>query len=193
MITGKDGSEILFFETPHEWREWLEKNHKNTSAVWLQFYKKASGKVSINYDQALDEALCYGWIDGVVNTFDELSYLQRFTPRRPKGNWSKRNTEHVARLIKEGKMRPSGMREVENAKNDGRWQAAYAPPSTAVIPEDFLREIAKNKKAKSFFDTLTKTNLYAIAYRFATAKKHETLKRRRKTILEMLEKGETFH
>jgi uncharacterized protein YdeI (YjbR/CyaY-like superfamily) len=192
-MIGRDGAPILFFETPKAWEQWLKKHHSDTTAVWLRFYKKASGIASLTYDQALDEALCYGWIDGVVNAYDEQSYLQRFTPRRPKGNWSKRNTEHIARLIKLGKMRAAGLAAVEAAKKDGRWQAAYASPSNIKIPEDFLKEIAKNKKAKAFFDTVNRTNFYAIAYRLATAKKPETVEKRKKVILEMLEKGEKFH
>ncbi len=192
-MTGKDGAPILFFETADEWEKWLEKHHTYTKAVWLQFYKKASGKKSLNYDQALDEALCYGWIDGVVNAYDADSYLQRFTPRRPKSNWSKRNTEHIIRLTKLGKMKPAGTLQVSLAKKDGRWQAAYASPANIQIPKDFLEEIAKNKKAKAFFDSLNRTNFYAIAYRLATAKKPETLKRRKKLIVSMLEKEKTFH
>jgi uncharacterized protein YdeI (YjbR/CyaY-like superfamily) len=192
-MTGKDGATILFFETPKEWREWLKIHHADTKAIWLQFYKKASGKKSLNYEQALDEALCFGWIDGLVNGYDQFSYIQRFTPRRPKGTWSKRNTEHIARLIKLGKMHSSGLKEVEKAKLDGRWDAAYASPATITIPEDFLKEIAKNKKAQAFFSTLNRINFYAIAYRLATTKNPETLERRKKVILEKLEKGEKFH
>lgn len=192
-MIGKDGAPIILFETPKEWEQWLLKHHTDISAVWLRFYKKASGKKSINYDEALDEALCFGWIDGLVNAYDTESYLQRFTPRRPKGNWSKRNTEHIARLIKLGKMRPAGIQEVENAKKDGRWEAAYASPANITIPEDFLKALEKNKKAKTYFDSLSRTNFYAIAYRLATAKKPETYERRKQSILNMLEKGETFH
>lgn len=192
-MKGKDGAPILLFTTPSEWEQWLAKHHTDTKAVWLQFYKKASGKVSINYDQALDEALCYGWIDGLVNSYDEESYIQRFTPRRPKGNWSKRNTEHIARLVKLGKMKAGGLAQVEAAKKDGRWEAAYASPANIKIPEDFLKELDRNKKAKAFFATLNRSNFYYIAYHLATAKKPETLERRKKKILKMLEKGEKFY
>jgi len=192
MLVGKDDA-VLLFDSPKEFNAWLEKNHRNVQSVWLKFYKKGSKKVSINYDQALEEALCFGWIDGIAKKYDEESYLQRFTPRRPKGNWSKRNTEHVARLVKEGRMKPSGMAAVEAAKKDGRWEGAYHPASTATIPEDFLQEIARNKKAQEFFVTLSKSNIYAIAYRLQTAKKPETLKRRKEQILTMLESNEKFH
>ncbi len=192
MIIGKDDL-VLIFETSEEFSQWLEKHHKTVSSIWLRMYKKKSGKKSINYGQALDEALCYGWIDGIVKKYDGDSYVQRFTPRRPKGNWSKRNTEHIARLLKEGRMKPSGIAEVEAAKKDGRWEASYPSPANAKIPEDFLDEIAKNKKAKAFFDTLSKTNLYFIAYRLLTAKRPETLERRKEVILKMLERGEKFY
>lgn len=188
-----DGEQVLAFETSKALEDWFAKYHALVPVLWIRFYKKDSGKGGVSYDQALDSALCYGWIDGIVKKYDETSYVQRFTPRRPKGNWSKRNTEHVARLIKEGKMQPPGLLEVEAAKKDGRWQSAYESPVTAKIPDDFLREIGENKKAKAFFDTLSRANVYAIAYRLQTAKKAETLERRKRVILEMLEKGEKFH
>lgn len=192
MQIGKEDS-VLTFESPSEFSVWLNKNHRTATSVWVRMYKKGSGKTSITYDQALDEALCYGWIDGIVKKYDDESYVQRFTPRRPKGNWSKRNTEHVARLIKEGRMQPTGLAEVEAAKKDGRWDAAYPSPANVKIPDDFLREIDKNKKAKAFFDSLNKTNIYAIAYRLHTAKKPETLERRKAVILKMLEDGKKFY
>ena len=116
---------IIFFSTSEEWRQWLEVNYHDLKGVWLRFYKKGLGIASLNYDKALDEALCFGWIDGQVNKYDVESYLQKFTPRRARSIWSKRNTEHIARLEKEGKMRPSGWKEVEAAKADGRWDRAY--------------------------------------------------------------------
>lgn len=192
-MTEKDGAPIYLFETPQEWEEWLEKHHADTTAVWLRFYNKASGKKVFTYAQALDVALCFGWIDGLVNKYDSDSHLQRFTPRRKQSNWSKRNTEHIERLTKLGKMRPAGIAEVEAANQDGRWDRAYDSPANITLPEDFLKELSKNKKAKKFFDTLSKTNLYAIAYRLQTAKKPETRERRKKIMLEMLEKGEKFH
>lgn len=112
---------VLLFTTSQEFSQWLEKNHETAKSIWIQMYKKGTGKISINYDQALGVALCYGWIDGIAKKYNEDSYIQRFTPRRPKGNWSKRNTQHIARLIKEGRMKPSGMAEVDSAKKDGRW------------------------------------------------------------------------
>jgi uncharacterized protein YdeI (YjbR/CyaY-like superfamily) len=183
----------LFFETPAEWRDWLEQNHSLEKGVWLRFYKKGSGVVSLNYSGALDEALCFGWIDGQSKSIDESSYLQKFTPRRARSIWSKRNIEHIARLIAEGKMKPSGLKEAEAAKTDGRWQKAYDSPANMTLPEDFLIELSKDKIAFAFFKTLNKTNTYAITWRLQTAKKPETREKRMKIILEMLSRGEKFH
>lgn len=184
---------VLFFETPAAFRKWLEKNHAVASGIWLRMYKKKSGVASINYDLALDEALCYGWIDGQVKTYDEQSYIQKFTPRRTRSMWSKRNIEHVARLEKEGRMMPSGIKEVEAAKADGRWDVSYDSPSNMGAPEDFLKELSKNKKSAEFFNSLSKANQYAINWRLQTAKKPETREKRMKLILEMLAKGMKFH
>jgi uncharacterized protein YdeI (YjbR/CyaY-like superfamily) len=183
----------LFFETPAQWRAWLEQYHSIEKGVWLRFYKKGSGIVSLNYAGALDEALCYGWIDGQAKTFDEKSYLQKFTPRRARSIWSKKNIEHITRLIQEGKMKPSGLKEAEAAKTDGRWQQAYDSPANMTVPEDFIRELSKDKKAFAFFETLNKANTYAIAWRLQTAKKPETREKRIKIILDMMSRGEKFH
>jgi uncharacterized protein YdeI (YjbR/CyaY-like superfamily) len=147
----------------------------------------------VTYAEALDAALCYGWIDGQVKKSDELSYLQRFTPRRPKSLWSKRNREHVRRLIDEGRMMPAGLKQVEEAKQDGRWESAYDSPSTMAVPEDFLREVAKDPKAEAFFRALNRTNTYAIAWRLQTAAKPETRQKRMSAILAMLAQGKKFH
>ena len=182
-----------FFKTPVEFRTWLSKNHDKETEIWVGFWKKASGKVGMDYGQALDEALCFGWIDGLVNKYDEESYAQRFSPRRAKSNWSKVNVGHVERLIKEGKMTEAGLKVIEEAKKDGRWERAYASPANTVIPEDFLKELSKNKKAEEFFEGLNKTNRFYIAYQLQDAKKEETRVRRMKKILEMLERGERFY
>ena len=184
---------VIFFESGQEWRKWLEQNHKDVKGVWLRFYKKGTGKPSLNHDTALNEALCYGWIDGQAKAYDTESYLQKFTPRRPRSIWSKINIEHVARLEKEGKMQPAGWKEVEAAKADGRWAQAYDSPANMVIPEDFLSELSKDKKALAFFETLNKTNTYAICWRLQTAKRPETREKRKKLIIEMLARGEKFH
>ncbi len=182
-----------FFKTPSALRSWLEKNHAKAKELWIGYYKKSSAKVATTYAEALDEALCFGWIDGVVNSIDEESYTQRFTPRRPKGAWSKINVGHVARLTKAGRMMPAGLAEVERAKADGRWARAYDSPSNSTIPPDFLKALAKNKKAKAFFATLNKQNLYSISYRLQQPKKAETRQRWIERIVDMLAKGEKFH
>jgi uncharacterized protein YdeI (YjbR/CyaY-like superfamily) len=184
---------IFMFKTPKEWETWLSKNHDKFTAVWIKFAKKGSRAISITYDEALEVALCYGWIDGLINAYNEQYYLTRFTPRKPKSVWSKRNVELVERLIREGKMRPRGLALIEAAKASGSWHAAYDGSKNMQIPEDFLKELAKDKKAQAFFDSLTRINTYAIAWRIQTAKRPETRKKRMENILEMLKKGEKFH
>ena len=152
--TQKTDFPIIFFESQDEWRSWLEKNHNVDRGVWLRFYKKGSGITSLNYAQALDEALCYGWIDGQSKTSDEKSYLQKFTQRRARSIWSKRNIEHITRLAEEGKMKPSGLKAAEAAKADGRWDMAYDSPGNMSIPEDFLLELSKDNKAFAFPDII---------------------------------------
>lgn len=192
-IAAKPGLPIHFFASPAEWGAWLAENHATSNGVWLKFFKKASGLKSISYAEALDEALCHGWIDGQRKPFDATAYLVKFTPRRPKSLWSKINQGHVARLHKLKKMKPAGLAVIEAAKRDGRWQAAYDSPGKATIPNDFLDQLGKNKKAKVFFETLNKTNLYSIVWRLQTAKKPETREQRMKAILAMLARGEKFH
>ena len=147
----------------------------------------------MTYAEALDEALCFGWIDGQKKSLDEESWLQKFTPRRPRSGWSKMNTEHVERLIKQKKMTAAGMKEVEAAKADGRWNAAYDRFSEARPSDGFLQALDKNPKAKAFYDTLNKTNLFSIAYRLQTAKREETKQKRIKEIVAMLAREEKFH
>lgn len=185
--------EIIAFPSAKGWRDWLARNHKQSAGVWLRIFKKGSGRATVTYAEALDEALCYGWIDGQKGVYDAASWIQRFTPRRSRSIWSKRNREHVARLVKEKRMKPAGLREVETAKQDGRWQSAYDSPSAATIPADFLRALAKDRKAKAFFETLNKTNRYSIAWRLQTAKKPETREKRMKVILAMMAAGKKFH
>jgi uncharacterized protein YdeI (YjbR/CyaY-like superfamily) len=181
------------FKTALEFRVWLQKNHVNSDGIWLQIFKRDSGKKSITYAEALDQALCHGWIDSQKQPYNEVSWLQKFTPRRAGSGWSKLNTEHVERLIKTGQMASTGLEVVKAAKADSRWQTAYDSPRNAAPPQDFLKALSKDKKAKAFFETLNKTNVYAIVYRLQTAKKPETRERRMKTILEMLARGEKFH
>ena len=183
----------LRFKSAAAFRQWLEKNRTDEEGLWLRFFKKASGEPTVTYAEALDHALCFGWIDGQVKSFDGKSWIQRFTPRRPRSGWSKRNTEHVKRLTRAGLMRPAGLKAVDAAQADGRWAAAYDSPGKAAPPEDFLAALAKNKKAKGFYATLNKSNSYAIIYRLQTAKKPETRQQRMKMILRMLARGEKFH
>lgn len=181
-----------FFKTPEDLRKWFAKNHEKATELWIGFYKKNSGKEGVNYAEALDQALCFGWIDGIRKSIDEVSFTNRFTPRKPKGNWSKVNTRHAERLIEAGHMMAPGLKEVEQAKKDGRWAQAYDSSSMASVPEDFLKELAKHKQAKAFFATLTKRDLYAITYRLQNAKKPETRQRWITRIIEMLNKKETI-
>ena len=185
--------QTLHFKTADSFRDWLEKNHAGSEGIWLRIFKKDAHRKSLTYAEALDQALCYGWIDGQKKPCDDLSWLQKFTQRRPKSGWSKKNTQHVERLIKAGAMTPAGMQAVEAAKADGRWQSAYASSRSAIPPEEFLKELSKNKRAQAFFKTLNKANVYAIVYRLEMAKKPETREKRMKTILDMMDQGKSFH
>jgi uncharacterized protein YdeI (YjbR/CyaY-like superfamily) len=184
---------IISFKNPSDWRKWLDKNHTDPVGIWLKVGKKNCPEPSINYAQALDEALCYGWIDGQTKSYDEHWYLIKFTPRRKKSIWSKVNIGHVERLIKAGKIQPPGQAQIDAAKQDGRWDQAYDSPSKATAPADFLAELDKRPTAKAFFATLNKTNSYAIFFRLQTAQKTETRQRRMQQILDMLERQEKFH
>jgi uncharacterized protein YdeI (YjbR/CyaY-like superfamily) len=189
----RDDLPVISCACLEEWELWLEENHASSSGIWLRIYKKDAGVKTILYPEALDGALCYGWIDGQKRPFDEESWLQRLSPRRPKSLWSKINTAHVERLLRLGKIKEAGHRAIEAAKKDGRWEAAYHSPGRATIPKDFVAALSSNKKARAFFGTLNKTNLYSIAWRLQTAKKPETRARRMKAILQMLAKGKKFH
>jgi uncharacterized protein YdeI (YjbR/CyaY-like superfamily) len=185
--------QILQFKTSADFRRWLGKNSASSDGIWLRLYKKDSNEKSLTYAEALDQALCHGWIDGQAKPYDERSWFRKFTPRRSRSGWSKLNTKHVERLIESGAMTPAGLRVVEAAKSDGRWKAAYASPKNAVLPEDFLKELAKNKRAETFLKSLNKANVYSIVYRLQTAKKPETRAKRMKMILAMMDEGKTFH
>jgi uncharacterized protein YdeI (YjbR/CyaY-like superfamily) len=185
--------QVLQFATQKEWRRWLAKYHAACDGMWLRIFKKGANKPTVTYDQALDEALCYGWIDGLKKSHDVESFIQRFTPRRPRSLWSIRNKTHVARLIKAGKMKPSGLKQIEAAKADGRWKHAYDSPKNMLVPEDFLKELAKDKKALGFFKELNKANTYAIAWRLQTATKPEIRERRMKSLLAMLAQQQKLH
>jgi uncharacterized protein YdeI (YjbR/CyaY-like superfamily) len=186
-------NETRSFRSSSEFRKWLAANHRRSEGIWLRIFKKDSREPSVTYAEALDEALCFGWIDAQKQRYDESSWLQRFTRRRPQSGWSKINTQHAARLVQAGRMQAAGQAEIDAAKKDGRWTAAYDSPSTATFPEDFLAELRKHTKARTFFESLNQANRYAIAYRLQTAKKPETKQKRMEMILAMLARGEAFH
>ena len=193
MAPEPDEKRIRAFEDAAAFRDWLEANHAAHPELWIKIFKKGSGRKTISWKEAVVEALCWGWIDGVKKPFDEKSYLQRFTPRRKGSNWSKRNREHAERLIAEGRMREPGMKHVRAAQADGRWEVAYAPASEMTIPDDFLEALQERADARAFFESLNRQNLYAIAYRLQTAKRPETRQKRFEKFLAMLENGEKFH
>ena len=180
---------VLTLDGAAAWEKWLAKNHETQPAVWLRMFKKGSGKQTLTYADALDAALCYGWTDGIMRSYDEQSFVQRFTPRKPRSVWSKRNREHIERLIKDKRMKPAGMAQVEAAKADGRWDAAYDGQKDMEVPADFLAAISKNKKALAFYESLSRANKYAIAWRLQTAKKPETRARRLTSLVQMIEEG----
>lgn len=185
---------IQSFESTKQWKEWLAMNYAiSKNGIWLRIFKKDSNEATITYDEALDEALCFGWIDGQKKAYDEKSWLQKFTPRRSKSLWSKRNKTRVVQLIKEKRMQPSGLKEIETAKRDGRWDKAYDSPSQMEIPADFLSILKKDQQAYEFFKTLNKANTYAIAWRLETAKKPETREKRMQILLKMMKKRQKLH
>lgn len=187
-----DPSQAIFFENQQVWHEWLAKNQVTSDGVWIKFAKKASGIPTLVYAEALDEALCYGWIDGMVKSIDETYYMQRFTPRRPRSMWSKRNIDKVAVLITEGRMQPAGQAQIDAAKMDGRWDQAYDSPKNMQMSADFSAALAKNKKAEAFYKTLNKTDSFTFLWRIQTAKKPETRLSRIETFVQMLADGKTF-
>ncbi len=185
---------IKSFASSEQWKEWLAMNHAITNnGIWVRIFKKDSNEATITYEEALDEALCFGWIDGQKKKYDEKSWLQKFTPRRSKSIWSTRNKTRVAQLIREKRMQPSGFKEIEAAKKDGRWDTTYDSPSQMVIPADFQMLLEKDQQAYEFFKTLNKANIFAIAWRLQTAKKPETREKRMKIILEMMHNQKKLH
>ena len=180
------------------WRDWLREHHADPTGVWLVLAKKAAfahpdPPTTLTYDEALDEALCHGWIDGQARRRDELTSFQRYTPRRARSPWSARNVGHVARLVEEGRMQPAGHAEVERAKADGRWEAAYAGPATSVVPDDLAAALSASPDAAAMFARLTSQNRYAITHRLGQLKRPETRARRVEEYVAMLARGETIH
>ena len=180
-----DASKTMAFKSPKELSEWLQANHATESELLIMMFKKGSGIPSVNWNEVVIESLCWGWIDGVKKSLDDQAYLQRITARKARSNWSKRNTEHVDRLIIEGRMKESGLVHVRAAKEDGRWENAYTV-SEMKVPADFLAALESMPKAKQFYETLTKSNRYAIAYGLESAKKPETRQRRFKKLMDKL-------
>ncbi len=181
-----------YFKSAQDFEKWLAKNHDKSDGVWVEFFKKGSGVPTVVYAEAVDIALCYGWIDSQMKGKDEKSYVQKFTPRRAKSMWSKVNIEKVERLIKEGKMTPGGQAQIEAAKADGRWDKAYHSQSTFVMPNEFIDALAKNPKAQSFYDSLAKANQYAIYFRLHHTKP-ENLPAKIKEMVDMLARGQAIH
>jgi uncharacterized protein YdeI (YjbR/CyaY-like superfamily) len=184
---------LVAFATQKAWDGYLAKQPRDTRGVWLKLAKKESGVASVSKAEAIETALCHGWIDGQIDKFDEIYFLTRFTPRRAGSKWSANNRATALKAIETGRMRRAGLAEIEAAKLDGRWDGAYAPASTAEVPDDLAAALAKNAKAKNFFDTLTGANRYAILYRVQDAKKPETRAARIEKFVAMCAKGETVH
>jgi uncharacterized protein YdeI (YjbR/CyaY-like superfamily) len=185
-MTARTDLPIHSFATRGAWEAWLDEHHAASEGLWLKIAKKGSGIETVSYPEALEVALCYGWIDGQKASFDDPYWLQRFTPRRSRSKWSKVNRQKATELIERGAMKPAGLREVERAKADGRWDAAYDAQSTATVPDDLRRELEKNDAAREFFQTLNSANRYAILYQIGDAKKPETRARRIEKFVAML-------
>jgi uncharacterized protein YdeI (YjbR/CyaY-like superfamily) len=187
------GDSILLFSGPKGWLTWLDAHHGASSGVWLRIAKKGSALRSVSYAEALEAALCYGWIDGQKKPESEQAWLQRFVPRRPKSIWSKVNRAKAMALIEAGRMQAAGLEQVARAKQDGRWEAAYDSPASAEVPADLQAALDGNARAAEFFQTLDRANRYAVLWRVQTAKKAETRARRIAQFVEMLERHEKLH
>lgn len=181
------------FATPEAWEQWLEAHHTEPDGLWLKIAKKESGHQSVTYQEALEVALCFGWIDGQKNKFDEQYWVQKFTPRRSKSPWSAINREKANKLIEQGKMRDAGLREVEKAKADGRWDNAYTSQTYATVPPDLQAALDANPAAQTFFNQLNSANRYAIIYRVGSAKKPETRQKRIEQFVQMLLENRKIH
>jgi uncharacterized protein YdeI (YjbR/CyaY-like superfamily) len=192
-VTSKADLPILRFASREEWRAWLAAEHATSAGVWLKLAKAGTGIASVTYAEALEVALCHGWIDGQKGGFDDEFWLQRFTPRKPRSRWSRINRDKATALIERGEMEPAGLREVDAAKADGRWDAAYEGQRTATVPDDLQRALDANPAAAAFFSTLDGANRYAILYRVQDAKKPETRARRIDKYVAMLAAGEKLH
>jgi uncharacterized protein YdeI (YjbR/CyaY-like superfamily) len=184
---------VVSFASRDEWEAWLARRGESSSGVWLKLAKKGSGNRTVTYAEALDVALCYGWIDGRKGKLDDHYWLQRFTPRAPRSKWSKINCGRAAELIERGEMKLAGLREIERAKADGRWSAAYESQRGASVPDDLRQELDRNERAREFFATLDAANRYAILYRIQDARRPETRARRIEKFVAMLTAHEKIH
>ena len=192
-MKNSDSIPIMSFETQEDWETWLKENHTESRDFWLKIAKKGARTPSVSYAEALDSALCYGWIDGQKAAFDDKYWLQKFTPRTAKSIWSKINCGKAEALIADGRMQPEGLRQVELAKSDGRWERAYESQSKITIPDDFQSELDKNPKAQEFFNTLDSANRYALLFRIHAAKKPETRSAKIQKFVEMLHQQQKLH
>jgi uncharacterized protein YdeI (YjbR/CyaY-like superfamily) len=188
-----DDYPVKTFKTASAFETWLDKNHKKADGLWMKIAKANSGIASIAFADALDLALCYGWIDGLRRGLDEHYFVQKFTPRRPKSVWSVINKNKVAQLIKEGRMKDAGFAAIEEAKNNGQWNKAYHSPANMQVPDYLQEALDKNKKAKSFFAKLSSQNRFAILYRLHQVKREETRKKKLEEYIKMLEEGKTIY
>lgn len=193
MTKTKRDLPILAFKSREAWNAWLVAQAASSEGLWLKLAKKSAGVAGVSKSEAVDTALCHGWIDGQLDSFDDQYSLVRFTPRRQTSKWSERNRTRALQLIESGQMLPAGLKEVERAQMDGRWEAAYAPQSTAQVPDDLHAALTKNAKARRFFETLDRVNRYSILYRIQNAKKPETRAAHVKKFVAMLAAGETIH
>jgi uncharacterized protein YdeI (YjbR/CyaY-like superfamily) len=184
---------VIAFNSQQAWDAWLISQPAGSMGLWLQLAKKSSGIASVSRQEAVDTALCHGWIDGQLDSFDDDYWLIRFTPRQSTSKWSEKNRARALQLLEVGRVRPAGLNEIERAKKDGRWDAAYAPQSTAQVPDDLRAALAKNKKAERFFETLDRANRFAILYRIHNAKKPETRTARIEKYVKMLIEQQTIH
>jgi len=189
----KQGLPILSFDEKGSWEEWLAEHHQTSKGLWLKIAKKGTGIATVTYAEALDSALCYGWIDGQKGSLDDTFWLQKMTPRGPRSIWSKVNRAKALALIAEGRMKPAGREAVEQAKRNGRWEQAYDAQSTASVPADLQQELDRNPEAAAFFATLNSVNRYAVLHRIQEAKKPETRARRIEKFVAMLERHEKLH
>jgi uncharacterized protein YdeI (YjbR/CyaY-like superfamily) len=191
--TERKGQLIVEFGDQTAWDKWLSANHDSSTGVWLKLAKKSAPRATVSYAEALDVALCFGWIDGQLGKLDSDFYLHRFTPRTAKSRWSQVNVQKATELIDAGRMRPKGLAAVEQAKADGRWEAAYEAQSQATVPPDFQTALDANPKANALFQTLTGVKRYRFLYRLTTVKRQETRKRRIQQYIDVLNAGKTLH